>query len=864
MNSISPEYLGNLSLENINTKEATTSIEEYTKALQSNARTKAVADKLAEIEAKKLKNQVEITEWEERYNKADYGSILRQSATEAIDVLKKKNKELENQAEMYKKIGIEAVKSGDIGVSPTTNVAGSGPSTNVPNTKYSSLVRKQQEELLSFLKDKGFEIAQAEIDVMADGNDKKLAQMKLDHEKELALFEKQKQDRLSKAIDNQQSLFASDPNNKDKTFDSSNVKLSSEEESAFDSAETAIRKRQLSEEAALYKEVLDQYQTYVEHRLSVQQKYQKDRDILAKQGASEEKVAELEMKESEALSAIDMQFASRSIEFESWMNSIADFSLNQLISTLQEAETALELGKLNSSVKGTDGGELLELRAKVEALKNQLKAEIINNKTDSNSAKSNRSIKEWQNLYKTLDKVNNSFAEVGNSIGGIVGESVKAAGQIATSTMQGIDGMVMLANWSVKATEMTAKGVAASIQTVEKASVILAVIGAALQVAIKIASLFSKQDKETAKYEKLKNTYSSLIDVWDDLIEKKKEYLNLSTGSEAKKSEEEILEILRKQEEASRSLAEERLKVKNGGHSMDYRMWQGSYKFNGQNWKDVSGEISNSLGIDFNGMLDFTNMSSEQLLWIKENYSGLWATMDTEFRNHLENIINNGDEVQNVIKTAAESITQISFDTLYDNFKSILTNMDSSAQEFADDFENMMQNAIISTMIDSEFKNKIEKWYETFKKAGADGDLTDEEVNDLKKGWDEMTQDALDRREQLKEIMGWGNDVSKSQSASSGGFQTMSQDTGNELNGRFTALQIIGEEIKKQVMTQTDIQQQTLNHIIKLAVCPEYMSEVRDINLEMNDKMASIEKNCRYLGELPIQTGLLRDLLKKF
>ena len=269
LNAISPEYLGNLSLENINTKDATTSIENYTKALEANARAKAVNDKLAEIESKKIQNEIEINELQDRYDKTPNGSESKRIFGNKIERIQKENEELENQAEMYKKIGIEAVKSGNAGSSPTTNGGASAPSPNMPNTKYNSLVKKQQDELLSFLKDKGFEIAQAEIDVMADGNDKKLAQMKLDHKKELALLEKQKQDRLDKAIDNKKSLFESDPKNKNKTFDSSKVKLSSDEEAAFSSAETAIRKRQLSEEAALYQEVLNQYKTYVEQRLEI-------------------------------------------------------------------------------------------------------------------------------------------------------------------------------------------------------------------------------------------------------------------------------------------------------------------------------------------------------------------------------------------------------------------------------------------------------------------------------------------------------------------------------------------------------------------------------------------------------------------
>jgi hypothetical protein len=66
-----------------------------------------------------------------------------------------------------------------------------------------------------------------------------------------------------------------------------------------------------------------------------------------------------------------------------------------------------------------------------------------------------------------------------------------------------------------------------------------------------------------------------------------------------------------------------------GSHSMNYRMWKGSYDYNGTNWKDVAGDISKSLGgVDFSSMWSMLDMSAEQLEWIKTNYSGLWSKMD--------------------------------------------------------------------------------------------------------------------------------------------------------------------------------------------------------------------------------------------
>lgn len=57
LNEISPEYLGNLNLENINTDAARISVEKYTKALIENAQQKAIGDKMSELFSKRIENE---------------------------------------------------------------------------------------------------------------------------------------------------------------------------------------------------------------------------------------------------------------------------------------------------------------------------------------------------------------------------------------------------------------------------------------------------------------------------------------------------------------------------------------------------------------------------------------------------------------------------------------------------------------------------------------------------------------------------------------------------------------------------------------------------------------------------------------
>lgn len=61
INKISPEYLGNIKLENINSKEAATAIDEYTAAITRNAQQKAIAEKLSDLYGKKIEKEIEIS-----------------------------------------------------------------------------------------------------------------------------------------------------------------------------------------------------------------------------------------------------------------------------------------------------------------------------------------------------------------------------------------------------------------------------------------------------------------------------------------------------------------------------------------------------------------------------------------------------------------------------------------------------------------------------------------------------------------------------------------------------------------------------------------------------------------------------------
>lgn len=159
----------------------------------------------------------------------------------------------------------------------------------------------------------------------------------------------------------------------------------------------------------------------------------------------------------------------------------------------------------------------------------------------------------------------------------------------------------------------------------------------------------------------------------------------------------------------------------------------------------------------------------------------------------LEDYADQAGKIEEIDNSLRETLTQISFDSMYDSFIDTLMDMDASAEDFADDFSEYMMHALLSNQVGTMFKDRLQEWYTAFAEAMKDGVLSTEEggeLDQLRKDWNDIVADAMAERDKLAAATGYDNTSSSSgqQSASSKGFETMSQDTGEELNGRMTAI----------------------------------------------------------------------------
>lgn len=302
-------------------------------------------------------------------------------------------------------------------------------------------------------------------------------------------------------------------------------------------------------------------------------------------------------------------------------------------------------------------------------------------------------------------------------------------------------------------------------------------------------------------YRKAEKKYQKLSSVWENLISKKKEYIGMSYGAEAIKLTKETEELIKTEQKQTILLAKQYSSAwKKGSHSAGYKfdkkMSKGAVE--GWNW----GDVSQTAGTAVYGMSDLFDLSSKQLLALKEANTEWWVQLDEKTREYLDKIIEFQDAEKDLADSLKERLTGVTFDEFRNNFHDAIHDMSSSATEMCESFEEKLRNAIIDSMMDREFKDRIQKLYDDFSAANEDGDITKAEYDALIDENARLAEEMQVRKQQLKLQYAWSSQ--ESSNGSSRGFESMTQDQASELNGRFTAMNEYAASIKNLVQQRDD------------------------------------------------------------
>ena len=326
--------------------------------------------------------------------------------------------------------------------------------------------------------------------------------------------------------------------------------------------------------------------------------------------------------------------------------------------------------------------------------------------------------------------------------------------------------------------------------------------GAAAAAALSVgSSLIKAFGADYSSYNKAKAEYDNLTSIWDSLISKKTEYMNIHWGTEATEASKEAQEMLKAEIEQTKVIAQKRLNAgaSAGSHSIKYRMWKGSYKYNGQNWRDVAGEISSKYGVQFNGMEDMLNMNADTLSKIKKDYTGLWANMDSDFRDYLEKLIQYGEKADDIIEALTEKLTGNKFSDLVSSWGDAMSTMANGYEDLVDGFEGKLKDAILNSMIENIYGDKIKALLKKAQGYAENGDkikdsngnviseYTGAEYSDVKNSTDELSKQIEATRDFLKNTYGWSDNSS---SSSRNSIKSITEETGDLIASYLNAIRL--------------------------------------------------------------------------
>lgn len=350
-----------------------------------------------------------------------------------------------------------------------------------------------------------------------------------------------------------------------------------------------------------------------------------------------------------------------------------------------------------------------------------------------------------------------------------------------------------------------------------------AAVGAGLSVA---SSLIGAFGADYSEYNKAKQKYETLSSIWDSLISKKSEYMNIHWGTEAANASKEAQEMLEAEIKQTKVIAMKNFNsgASAGSHSIKVRDWEK------RGWKEAAPEISKRYGVKFDNMTDILDIDYKVLQQIKKDYAELWANLDEDSRTYLDKLIEYGEKSEDMIESLTEKLTGNKYSDLVSAWGDAMATMSNTSDNLVDHFEENLRNVILKSMIENLYGEKIKALIEKTKKYGdpnggtekkldtATGkvlsEYTNTEMDDIGKDLADVTKQIEASRDYLKRYYGLSDNSSSSLTNSVKGI---TEDTGDliasYLNSIRLDVSVIREEQVKCMSESNEIAKSQLTQL---------------------------------------------------
>lgn len=874
-----PDYFGKLSNEAILAGNAASAYDELTKAIIRKGQAQAAEDIVADYSKRNFQLQRGInadTNWTnqnrtayeaalkerdkmwENYRKVNQGSVIVDSAAKSWISNTAEGKlieEYERRMSNIKKYSEEIAKN-----NKTVEGIVKQIDTSAYTTDFSGSSKKQKEEKTDYASQLADARVKAQktteklrLQIMVEGIAKRKALARQEYDEQLADIDKQERDMLSKMdqVRKQGDNIPQSQYDDVKNTANTNRVLA---EQVYNEKIYQIEQEYQDKATQSLIDYNKEYGTYQEKRLAIAMDYARKIAAAETEGEADTLVRERDDK----LANLDFEEMKKGMDWDKIFGDLDRVSTDTLESLREKLKEYLEgigddispesFKEVMDAFKDIDS-ELAD-RSPFETMKKgyedyksameevrsaqnllnqtQMVGSVIVEEYDEATGTITRKLvtqaEAEEKLRAAQDKrysAQKSLTEAANSIGQ-KGMAVVNAGN---------DIVEMLGNFGVKVPEAvsdTLNGLGQvmsgleSIDLTKPFSAITGSIKILTGVGNTIAGLFGFGGADYSGYENMKSKYEGLITIWDDLISKKQEYIDIDYGTEAQKAAEEAKKLVDVQIERQRQLmnALSGSGASIGSHSLGYRVNNG---MSSQDWR----RLSELTGANIQGFGDVINLDADVIGKVlqDEKFVSVLTAVNSEFVTYIQNIDKYSEQLQEIAEQEKEAFTGVSFDEFRDSFNSMLSDLDATNQDFADNFEKYLQNAIFSSLIAGKYKQQIQDLYDMWSTDAESGNkLTEDEANLLREKYQDIVNDMLAEREQIMKDFGWtSSSTGSSQSPGSGALTTMSQDSISTFEG-------IGRNMQTH-----------------LANIDKFVQELRNSQKMDSDTLASIASNTAYI-----------------
>lgn len=733
--------------------------------------------------------------------------------------------------------------------------------------KYNALLDKQSLEQQRSAEDLQMEVDEARIKAMDEGSAKTIAEMELNFEKEMQAIDRQKKDALRKKVEDTRAAWEANPKNKGKSFDATDIKLSDDEQNYYDE----LYKIAIISNEKIYKDLAERYLSYADERLAIEKKFNDDISILqearkkaeAKGDASEIAQIDRSVEKRTEVKNEDI-FKLDAEQFKKNMNWEQVFGNLDKVSTDTLKKLKVNLKDFISSQKDLSPENLKELVDAIERIddkvseRNPFEAMSVSFKSlkDATDAQReaqeayNKTLKEGtdeekKNAKATLESAKNNKQKAISEATTVLHHGVDEIGQYVDAGNQVIGIMETLGTKTPEWLEGTMSGFGemldglGSIDLMKPMSIVTGGLQTIKGALTSITSLGGVINWSGSNAKEVQDSINRLTDRNETLqtsIESLTDEIKASKGTKSVAAYRSAYEYQKEQNSNYLNIAREQ-----AGYHNSHKSWQYYMRWSAEDLKWIQQNINKN----FTGTSSLWELTPEEMEKLRSNVD-IWTKMQNAGKggygervtDKLDDYIEQAGKLEELTDNLYEGLTGMSFDSMYDSFVSSLMDMEKSAEDVADDISKYFMQAMLSNAIGEQFSDKLRTWYDKFGEAMKDdGTLDNNERKELMDEYMGYVDEAMKLRDELAAATGYDkiSQESTSQSASSKGFQAMSQDTGEELNGRFTALQIAGEEIKNQNI----IQSQSLNLLtVKADALLSINTETRNIADNTRDLIA--------------------------